>query len=204
MITRVFRHAAFATLCTSALVAGCGKGDKASDSAKVADSAAAAAAAAPAPAATAPAMTDGNILAKLDADNVADSSGGAMAAAKGTSASVKEFGKMMEKDHHMMHADVMALAKKLNVTMQMPANDPDSAAAKAAADTMASTPKGADWDKWYINHAVTDHEAVLKFAQDAQNATQNADLKAAIQKAAPVVQKHLDKAKAIQSKLGAM
>ena len=204
MITRVLRQASFAALCTSALVAGCGKGDKSADSAKVADSTAAAAAKAAPAAAAAPAMSDANILAKLDADNVSDSTGGAMAMSKGTSASVKEYGKMMEKDHHTMRAEGMALAKKLNVTPQMPANDPDSAAMKAAADTMTSTPKGKDWDKWYINHAVADHEAVLKFAQDAENATQNADLKAAIQKAAPVVQKHLDKAKEIQAKLGAM
>ena len=62
-------------------------------------------------------------------------------------------------------------------------------------------PKGAAWDKFYIDHAVAGHEKVLRFAQDAANSAQNADLKTMIQKATPIVQKHLDKAKELQTKL---
>ncbi|MBC7671226.1 MAG: DUF4142 domain-containing protein, partial [Polaromonas sp.] len=61
---------------------------------------------------------------------------------------------------------------------------------------------GAAWDKYFADHQVAGHTKVLQFAQDAVDHTQNGDLKAMIQKAAPTVQKHLDKAKAIQRTLG--
>jgi putative membrane protein len=203
MLRRVLRRTPYVALCAAALVSsGCGKGDKSPDSAKIADSIAAATPA-PAPAPPAPsALTDANILAKLDADNVADSSAGALAETKGTNADVKAYGRLMVKDHHAMRVDGMALAKKDSITPAMPAGDPDEAAEKALADSLNTMPKGAAWDKFYIDHMVAGHEKVLRFLQDASNAAQNADLKAMIQKATPTVQKHLDRAKAIQTKLG--
>jgi putative membrane protein len=116
---------------------------------------------------------------------------------------VKAFGRLMVKDHHAMRVEGMALAKKDSITPAMPAGDADEAAEKAVADSLNSMPKGADWDKFYIDHMVTGHESVLRFAQDAANSAQNADLKALIQKATPTVQKHLDRAKEIQTKLAA-
>jgi len=194
-------------LCGAALVAACSKGDAKGDSAKTADSMAAAASARAAPATPAPApaatMTDAFVLARLHADNVSDSSAGKMAAEKGSMPAVKEIGRMMMKDHHAMHVDGMALAKKANISTDSPANDPDAAAEKAVADSMAAAPKGAAWDKFFIDHQVAGHEKVLEFAQEAANATQNAELKALLQKGAPIVQKHLDKAKEIQGKLNA-
>ena len=190
-------------LAAVTLVSACGKGEKTEDSAERADSVAAATPAkAPAPTPVpAPALSDANVLAKLDADNVADSSAGAMAAAKGTSASVKEFGRMMMKDHHAMRLEGAALASKAGITPALPPGDADAAADAAVADSMTTLPKGAAWDKFFADHQVDGHTKVLQFAQDAANRTQNADLKAMIQKAAPTVQKHLDKAKAIQAAL---
>ncbi|MEO8334830.1 MAG: DUF4142 domain-containing protein [bacterium] len=199
MLHRTLRRTSYVALCAAALVSGCSKGDKMADSAKMADSIAAAMPAAPAM----PAMTDANILATLDADNVADSTAGAMGVSKGTHADVKDFGRMMMKDHHALREDGMALAKKDSITPMMPAMGADEAAAKAVADSMMSMAKGADWDKFYIDHMVTGHEKVIRYAQDAANAAQNANLKGLIEKATPVVQKHLDKAKEIQTKLAA-
>lgn len=71
------------------------------------------------------------------------------------------------------------------------------------ADSLAAATSGAAWDKAFIDHAVEGHIKVLQLAQDAANTTQSADIKAMIQKATPVVQKHLDKAKEIQGKLSA-
>ena len=200
---RVLSRSSLLALSSAALVAGCAKKDATADSTKVADtSTASAATAAPAPAPATPALTDASILGKLDADNVQDSTAGALAAQKGTNASVKEFGRTMAKDHHAMRVEGMAVAKKANITPAAPA-DADAAADKAAGESLAAAPKGAAWDKSFIDHAVEGHEKVLQYAQDAANATQNAEIKAMIQKAAPVVQKHLDKAKDIQGKLAA-
>ena len=189
-------------LAAVTLASACGKGEKSEDSAKEADSLAVAApvpAAAPAPA---PALSDANVLARLDADNVADSSAGAMAVAKGTSARVKEFGRMMMKDHHAMRVEGAALASKAGITPVLPPGGTDAAGDAAMADSMRTMPKGAGWDTFFADHQVDGHTKVLQFAQDAANRTQNADLKAMIQKAAPTFEKHLAKAKAIQGALG--
>lgn len=184
-----------------ALVAACAKGDnKTTDSSMQAstdsmtmrhDSTA-----------PAPQLTDPNIAAILDGANVADSSAGSVAAKKGTNAQVRAFGTQMMRDHHSLRKQGQDLVKKLNVTPVMPAGDNSEASAKAWVDSLNSMPKGAAWDKAYIDHEVSYHEAVLKTATAALAAAQNADLKALITKAAPAIQGHLDHAKAIQAKLG--
>jgi putative membrane protein len=182
------------------LVAGCSKSDTTADTSKAHDSAMAAApAAAPA---TAPAMTDANIFAVLDAANVADSSDGSVAATKGTSADVKTFGRDMMRDHHAMRAQGEALAKKINVTPETPAGDNSQATAAAWHDSLVAMPKGAAFDKAYIDREVTTHEQVLQKAQAAEGAAQNAELKALLPKAGANLQAHLDHAKQIQTKLG--
>jgi putative membrane protein len=200
---RDLRRTPFAALCAAVLVAACAKGDTSADSTRVADSTAAAqVAAAPAPAAApAAAMSDANIFAALDEANMADSATGSMAATKGTSAEVKAYGREMMKDHHALRVGGQALAKQLSITPQAAPNDSSAAKDKAVADSMTATPAGAAWDKFYIDHAVMHHQTVLTTAQDAMSATQNAEIKSMLGKAAPIVQNHLDKAKTIQSKM---
>jgi putative membrane protein len=201
-MSRVLYRTQLAALSVAALLAACSKGDATADSVKAADSTAAAAGAATTTATpAAPALTDPNIVAILDGANVADSSAGAVAASKGTSAEVKSFGRDMMRDHHALRKAGQDLATKLNVTPAMPAGDNSAAAAAAWQDSLTTMPAGAAWDKAYINHEVAYHEAVLQTAQTALGAAQNAELKALIEKAAPNIQAHLDHAKSIQSKL---
>jgi putative membrane protein len=68
-------------------------------------------------------------------------------------------------------------------------------------DTLNSTAKGKDFDRAYIDAEVDAHKAVLDLATKAAGITQTAELKSLIQKAAPVIQGHLDKAEAIQKTL---
>jgi putative membrane protein len=149
----------------------------------------------------APAMTDANIVAYLDEANVADSANGKIASTKGTSKDVQAFGKMMMGEHHALRVEGQALAKKDSITPEPASNDTTKAHAEHTADQLNSTPKGAAWDKAYIDGEVAMHQSVLDNARAAHDATQNADLKALIEKASPVIQKHLDRAKEIQSKL---
>ena len=153
----------------------------------------------PAPAAAT--WTDANIVALLDEANAADSSAGAVAATKGTAAAVRDFGKRMMRDHHTLRAQGEALAKKLNVTPAAPSDDPVAPAAQKEMDTLNSTAKGKDFDRAYIDAEVDAHKAVLGLATKAAGITQTAELKNLIQKAAPVIQGHLDKAEAIQKTL---
>jgi putative membrane protein len=145
--------------------------------------------------------TDANIVALLDEANAGDSTTGAVAATKGTAAAVRDFGKRMMRDHHQLRLQGQALAKKLNVTPLAPSDDPVTPAGQKEMDTLNSTAKGKDFDRAYIDAEVDIHKAVLDLATKAASQTQTAELKNLIQKAAPVIQSHLDKAESIQKTL---
>ena len=145
--------------------------------------------------------TDANIFALLDEANVADSSEGTLAATKGTSAAVRNFGKRMVSDHHKLRVQGEALAKKLKITPTPPADDNIPSDAQKEMDNLNSTTKGKDFDKAYIDGQVDDHKKVLDLAVKAMAQAQSTELKNLIQKATPVVQSHLDKAESIQKAL---
>ena len=145
--------------------------------------------------------SDANIVALLDEANAADSSAGAVAATKGTAAAVRDFARRMMRDHHQLRSQGAALAKKLNVTPAAPTDDPVQPMAQSETNTLNTTAKGKDFDKAYIDAEVNAHKAVLDLATKAAAQTQNAELKNLIQKAAPVIQGHLDKAESIQKTL---
>lgn len=145
--------------------------------------------------------TDENIFALLDEANMADSAAGAVAATKGTASAVRDFGKQMMRDHHTLRARGEALAKKLKITPAPPSDDPIMPDAQKEMDTLNSTAKGKDFDKAYIDGEVDGHKKVLELLTKAAQQTQNAQLKNLIQKAAPAVLAHLDKAEATQKAL---
>lgn len=151
--------------------------------------------------APAPALSDANIVYILDNANMLDSVAGSVAATKGTSTDVRDFGKMMMLDHHQLRQQGQDLAKKLGVTPEAPANDDSKAQLDRAMTLLNGAAKGKDFDKAYIDNEVTYHKAVLETATAAMGVAQNAELKNLIQKAAPAIQAHLDRAQAIQSKM---
>jgi putative membrane protein len=144
------------------------------------------------------AWTDANIFALLDEANVADSTHGALASTKGTSAAVRDYGRQMMRDHHTLRAEGEALAKRLNITPAPPSGDTLPAHAQRVSDMLGTTARGNDFDKAYIDHEVEMHKSVLDIATRAMTAAQSTELKNMIQKAAPAIQAHLDKAQSIQ------
>ena len=199
MLSRSTRGLAVLGAC--ALWAACSKGENKADSTAAATDTTAKATATP-PAAPAPAaLTDTNIFALLDEANAADSASGSIAATKGTNASVKDFGRMMERDHHTLRKAGQDLAKKLNITPNPPSGDTLIATSQKWRDSLNAMPKGAAWDKAYIDNEVNTHQAVLNLVQTAQGAATDTSLKALLTKAAPNIQAHLTKAQNIQSKL---
>ena len=148
------------------------------------------------------AMTDANIVATLDEANVADSTTGALAATKGTSADVRSFGKMMMGEHHMLRKQGMDLAKSANITPAPMAGSQTQSQMQQLSDSLNAQAKGAAWDKAYIAHEVQVHQDVLNTLQTAETSAQNSELKTLLTKARPIIQKHLDRAQQIQKKLG--
>jgi putative membrane protein len=148
------------------------------------------------------ALTDPNIVALLDEANKADSAAGAYALTKATSPDVKAFARLMMGEHHALRAQGQQLAQRLNVTPQPPANDPVQAAAQSEMAVLRAAPKGPQFDRTYIDQEIAIHKAVLDLAEKAHGAAQNEELKALIEKAKPVLEKHRDQAEEIQKKLG--
>lgn len=151
--------------------------------------------------ASASGLSDANIFYILDQSNALDSAGGAIAVTKGTNAEVREFGGMMVRDHHALREQGQNLARKLAITPEAPVNDNSRAEMDRTMAMLNGAGKGRDFDRAYMDDQVTYHINLLQTATTAMAAAQNADLKNFIQKAAPSVQAHLDRAKAIQSKL---
>ena len=147
-------------------------------------------------------LTDANIVALLDEANMADSAAGALASTKATNKAVKDFARLMMSEHHALRKQGQQLATKLNVTPAPPANDPVKPLAQNEKAALESTPKGAEFDRVYIEQEITAHKAVLDLAENAHGQAQNEQLKALIEKAKPVIQKHLDQAEKIKDELG--
>jgi putative membrane protein len=148
-------------------------------------------------------LSDANIVALLDEANKADSSAGAVAAKKATNPEVKAFARLMMSEHHALRAAGQQLAKKVKITPEPPADDPLAAPAQDETNVLQSTPKGAQFDRTYIEKEVAIHQAVKDLLDKAHSSAQNEELKKLIEKAQPVVQKHLDQAQALQKKLPA-
>jgi putative membrane protein len=147
-------------------------------------------------------LSDANIVALLDEANMADSASGAYAVGKATNPDVKAFARLMMGEHHALRAQGQKLAKQLNVTPAPPANDPLKPAAASEMAALRAAPKGAQFDRTYIEQEVGIHQAVLDLAGKAHEAAQNEQLKKLIEQAKPVIEKHLDRAQEIQKKLG--
>jgi len=146
-------------------------------------------------------LSDSNIVALLDEANASDSTAGAIALKKATDADVKAYARLMMSEHHMLRAAGQDLAKQLNLTPKPPEHDPIAGYARTEIADLKKTAKGAEFDRLYIDHEVSVHQAVLDFANMARVTTQTPELRDLIQKAIPVLQKHLEQAQALQKKL---
>jgi putative membrane protein len=146
-------------------------------------------------------LTDSNIVAILDEANKADSAAGAQALKKATRPDVKAFARLMMSDHHALRVAGQKLAKQLNVAPKPPERDPLAGYTRNEAAALQKTPKGAEFDRTYIDHEVSVHQAVLDFANQARVTTQTPELRALIEQAIPVIRKHLEQAEAIQKQL---
>jgi len=146
----------------------------------------------PAPAtAKSAALDDPTIVAIFDAANTWDIETGALAAKKGTTQDVRDFGKMLERDHKMVRQQGRDLAKKLSVT---PTPPKDFAMAKdhEAALAKLQSASGKAFDRAFLEHEVAFHKAVI----DAVTSTllpalHNQEVKELVTKVAPAFQAHM-------------
>src|SRR5688500_14275643 len=79
---------------------------------------------------------------------------------------------------------------------------PVKATAAAEMDALRAAPKGERFDRTYIDREVGVHQAVIELARKAHSSADNAQLKALIEKAQPILERHLERAEEIQKRLG--
>ena len=131
-------------------------------------------------------MADTTFAAKAAVGGMAEVALGKMAAAMGASSKVKDFGKMMVKDHGKANAELMSIAKGKNMTLPAGLD----AEHQAKSDSLSKL-SGKDFDMAYVNAMLDGHKKTLALMQSEAANGKDADLKAFAAKTAPVVQMHL-------------
>ena len=143
---------------------------------------------------------DAQIAGIVVAANTVDIDAGKLAQKTTNNKDVKAFARQMVTDHTGVNKQATALVKKLKVT---PADSELARSLKqGGADNMAKLKslKGKDFDKAYVDHEVTYHQAVI----DALDKTlvpnaKNAELKETLVKTRPAFVAHLEHAKKLQT-----
>lgn len=135
-------------------------------------------------------LNDATIVAIFDAANTVDIETGNLAAARGSTEAVRNFGKMLVTDHTNVRQMGRDLATKLGVTPTPPA-DKSAAAAHAATMKKLRALRGAEFDKAFLEHEVAFHAATIQAVTSTLlPAIHNTELKALVEKVAPAFVGH--------------
>ena len=144
-------------------------------------------------------MTESSVIGLLELTHAADSALGSLGAIKGSSTDVKEFGRMISREHHALRKDAADLAGQVGVAVEAPRVPPEEPAAELRDSVLAGTP-GPIWDRRYLEYAIAMHHSAMENTARALAATKRAEVKAFIEKSVPILQKHLDKAQALSKR----
>jgi putative membrane protein len=148
-------------------------------------------------------LDDATIVAIFDAANSADIETGDLAAKRGSSEAVREFGAMLARDHEVVRQKGRDLAARLGVKPTPPADD---ASARAHAEAMASLRalRGAAFDRAFLRHEAAFHDAVIDAVQSTLlPAIDNPELRDLVVKVAPAFQAHMIAAQDLEKRLAA-
>ena len=146
-------------------------------------------------------LDDATIVAIFDAANTADIETGTLAAERGSTKEVRDFGAMLARDHKMVRQQGRDLAKKLGVTPTPPADD-QGARDHAAAMKRLRALSGAEFDHAFLQHEVAFHKAVIDAVKSTLlPAIRNAEVKELVVKVAPAFEAHMMAAENLDQKL---
>ena len=189
-------------LAALALAAACStKADQADRQDTAGGAATGAVAATPAASPSAPALDDATIVAIFDAANSADIETGELAAERGSTKAVRDFGAMLARDHRAVRQQGRDLAQRLGVAPTPPANDPSARAHAEAMATLRSK-QGAEFDRAFLEHEVEFHQNLIDAIQGTLlPAIRNQELRDLVVKVAPAFQAHRDMAANLRQKV---
>lgn len=145
-------------------------------------------------------MNDASALGLLRRTHSADSALGALGAQQGSATEVKEFGRMILREHASLGREAAAAAREMGITLEEPRVPPDDAPAGVRENLMATEP-GNTWDQAYMAYAIAMHTAALENTARALAASRAPQVRAYIERSVPILQKHLDRATMLQRRL---
>ena len=145
----------------------------------------------PAAEAAAPALDDATIVAIFYNANTFDIETGKLAAERGHSNEVCQFGAMLARDHDMVRQQGRDLAQKLGVTPTPPPGD-QSARDQATVNRRLSSLRGGEFDRAFLQREVQFHKDVIAAIEATLlPAIKNEELRALVVKVVPAFQAHL-------------
>jgi putative membrane protein len=156
---------------------------------------------------TMPALSADKGLAKADKAFVKNAANGGMmevqmgqlATKNAASQEVKDFGQMMVTDHGKANDELksLAAAKELKLPTELKGMQ------KAKVDKL-SKETGAEFDKKYMKAMVKDHKKHVEKFQKATKDVKDPEINAWAAKTLPTLEKHLQRAKEVAQKVGAV
>ena len=140
---------------------------------------------------------DNIIVARLVAGDKAEVKLGRLAESKAIIPAVKEFARMIVADHSKSEKDVAALQSSAKLSPSTAGKDTGTKAGEDIAQRLTAMPKSTDWDSTFVRHVFEEHQHDIADAKAMQNQAKDAQLKALLGNTLPVLQKHLDSARAL-------
>jgi putative membrane protein len=142
-------------------------------------------------------LQDKVFLQKASEGGMAEVQLGQLAAQKGNSAEVKEFGQKMVEDHTRLNDQMKPIADTLGVNAPKHLNKADQAEYEKLSNL-----SGDAFDQEYITDMVKDHRKDLHEFRREETATSNLDLKQAVSQAEQVISQHLSMIQSIAQQKG--
>ena len=144
------------------------------------------------------AKQDQQYFREMAQDNMAEVEAGKLAQQQASDEQVKEFGEQMVKDHGQMLQAQKKMASAKGVEMPKQPKKEHQAAMKKLQKA-----EGEQFDTAFMSQMVKDHEKSLKQVREAAKNAKDPELKAMAEKAAPVIEKHLQMAKQLSDRAAA-
>ena len=119
---------------------------------------------------------------------------GKLASEKAENSQVKQFGERMVKDHSAANDKLKQIASEKGVT---PPSEMD-ASTKREYDRLSKL-SGAQFDREYMTHMVSDHEKDIKEFKSEEKSAKDADVKSFAQNTLPTLEEHLRLAKSAEA-----
>jgi putative membrane protein len=141
---------------------------------------------------------DATFAKKAASGGMAEVKLGQLAQEKGSSKAVKEFGKRMENDHSKAGDQLKDVASKNNIDLPADMDKKD----QATYDHLSKL-SGAEFDRVYAQHMVTDHEKDVEEFKKEASTGKNPDVKSFASKTLPTLQDHLRQAREMEKSVSA-